>query len=260
MLRTITQLKGCGIGAVDGDIGRAVDFYFDDEKWTVRYLVADTSSWLPGRKVLISPHFLKKVDWEGARIEVSLTKDRVKNSPDIDTDKPISRQQEEAYLGYYEYPHFYWTGPYLWGPLSYPTAGDFPEPSPVNSNVAEEARARREQSEDIHLRSAREAMDYSIQATDREIGHVEDFVIDDQNWAIRYMIVDTRNWWPGKKVLVSPEWIRDISWSDVAVYVDLTRETVGNSPEYDPSSPLGRDYERRLYEHYGRSGYWSHRS
>ncbi len=260
MLRSITQLKGCSIGAIDGDIGRSVDFYFDDEKWTVRYLVADTSSWLLGRKVLISPHFLKGVDWQGARIEVSLTKDRVKNSPDIDVDKPISRQQEEAYLGYYEYPHFYWTGPYLWGAVAHPGVAGHAESTPVEARVADEVAARRKQAEDIHLRSAREVMDYTIEALDGDIGHVEDFILDDQDWAIRYMVVDTRNWWPGKKVLVSPQWIRDVSWSDGAVYVDVSREAISNSPEYDPSAPVGREYETQLYKHYERSGYWSHGS
>ena len=255
MLKSITQLKGCSIGATDGDIGRAVDFYFDDEKWTIRYLVADTSSWLPGRKVLVSPHFLKKVDWKGGRIEVSLAKERVKNSPSIDTDKPISRQQEEEYLGYYEYPHFYWTGPYLWGPVAYPAAAGYPEASPVGSRVAEEMAARREQSADIHLRSAREMMDYAIEASDGAIGHVEDFIVDDQDWAIRYMVVDTRNWWPGKKVLIAPPWVSRVDWKNSNLYVNLSRQAIMDAPEFD-ADKLDREYETRLHQHYGQENYW----
>jgi hypothetical protein len=109
---------------------------------------------------------------------------------------------------------------------------------------------------DSRLRSARDVMGYYIEATDGDIGHVDDFLIDDSEWAIRYMIVDTRNWWPGKKVLISPEWISQVSWPDSRVYVDLTREGVKTAPEYDPSRPVEREYETRLYRHHDRPSYW----
>lgn len=143
-----------------------------------------------------------------------LTRQQVKDSPDIATDQPISRQQEAEYFRYYGYP-VYWSGHGLWGVSMYPTYPGYPGAAalppgyvvpPTETPQAEAERG------DPHLRSTREVIGYHIQALDGEIGHVEDFIVDDANWAIRYMVVDTRNWWPGKKVLVSPQWIKAVSW------------------------------------------------
>ena len=249
MLKDVKELKGCTIAASDGEVGEVVEFYFDDEKWTVRYLVADTGGWLRGRKVLISPAALGKIDWQARRLPVEMTKARVENSPDIDTDKPVSRQHESLYHDYYGYP-YYWTGPYLWGPVAYPVEYPAADPGEGPSTVQKEVRSAMEQQGDIHLRSTNEVTHYYIEANDGEIGHVEDFLIDDENWTIRYMVADTRNWWPGKKVLVSPEWIHAVSWTESKVYVDLARDTIKHGPEYNPSMPITPDYERRLNEHY----------
>ena len=119
MIRSASELKGYTIRASDGDIGEVMQFYFDDEKWTIRYLVADTGGWLMGRKVLISPAALGRVDWNSRTLGVNMTKERVENSPSIDTDRPVSRQHESAYYDYYGYP-YYWSGPYVWGPVAYP--------------------------------------------------------------------------------------------------------------------------------------------
>jgi hypothetical protein len=249
MLRRVKDLRGFGIRARDSEIGQVDQFYFDDENWTIRYLVANTGSWLVGRQVLISPIAVGETDWESKQLEVELTKQQVENSPHIDAYKPISRQREAEYYGYYGYP-YYWGGPFLWGPAVHPR------------QVAR-SRADRSQSAtptadgDSHLRSTKEVTGYRIEATDGEIGHVEDFIVDDENWAIRYMLVDTRNWWPGKKVLVSPRWIKRVSWTDSRVYVDLSREAIKSSPEYDESPLINRQYESSLYSHYGRPPYWS---
>ena len=106
------------------------------------------------------------------------------------------------------------------------------------------------------MRSTHSVMGYHVQATDGEIGHVEDFVIDDETWTIRYLIVGTRNWWPGKKVLVAPQWIQRVSWSESKVFINLSRETIQQSPEYTEESLLTREYETILHRHYDRSVYW----
>lgn len=259
MQRTVSDLKGLSIAATDGDIGSVQDVEFDDASWTARYLVVDTGTWLPGRRVLISPISARGVDAPGGRLSVSLTKAQVEACPSVDADKPVDRQYEVEYSRYYGYP-YYWTGPFRWGATRYAdeafiTGGlaplpvvEVPPPPPEPPPL--------EGPGDPHLRSAREVMGYHIEATDGDIGHVEDFVVDDREWAIRYMIVGTRNWWPGKKVLISPEWISRVSWSDSRVYVDLTREGVKAAPAYDPERPLEREYESRLYGHYGRRNYW----
>jgi hypothetical protein len=247
-------LKDSSLRAKDAEIGSVEDLYFDDEGWAIRYVVVDTGKWLPGRKVLISPVSVTTVDWDAKAITVSLDKIQVENSPDIATHKPISRQHELEFYDYYGYP-YYWPGPYMWGPVPYP--GLLGGPSQPSSQDKElRAIEEKQRSQDQHLRSAREVINYYIEASDGEIGHVEDFLLDDESWAIRYLVVDTKNWWPGKKVIVSPQWIRSVSWPDSKVYVDLPRQSIKGAPEYNEKEGLTRDYESRIYRHYGRAPYW----
>ena len=181
MLRSMNDLEGYAIRATDGTIGHVKDFYFDDEAWVIRYLVVDTGNWLSSRKVLISPIAIGHPNWAEKVLPVSITKEQVKNSPDIDTEKPVSRQHEIRYLGYYDYP-YYWGGAGLWGAGAYPGmmmtgyAGFASTPRAVRPD-AEEAYARaeaaRHQDDDPHLRSCNAVMSYHIQATDGEIGHVQ---------------------------------------------------------------------------------------
>ena len=248
MQYSVKDLKGYAIGATDGDIGKLDDFYFDDESWTIRYLVAETGNWLMNRKVLISPFAIGKADLSKKRLNVTLTKKQVEESPSIDTDKPVSRQHEASYLDYYGYP-YYWIGPYLWGPITYPRL------SGVAQKRNEEVRALRKEANDLHLRSVSKVTGHHIEATDGHIGHAEDFLIDGETWEIRYLVVDTQNWWPGKKVLVAPLWVSRVSWSDSTVYVDLSREMIKNGPEYHPKA-LNRKYEETLYDYYKRPKYW----
>ncbi len=245
MLIKAKTLKGYALHSLDGDIGNAEEFYFDDRHWTIRYLVATTGHWLTGRQVLLSPYALGAVSADKQQIAVALTKQQIEGSPDLDTDKPVSRQFEESYYGYYGWPG-YWGGPYSWG--SYPYIERDSEKWIRPSDV--------EKSWDVHLRSTHDVSGHHLQATDGEIGHVEDFIVDDATWAIRYLIIDTRNWWPGKKILVSPQWIQRISWSESKVFIDLNREAVKQSPEFTEGALLDRDFEKRLHEHYKRPGYW----
>lgn len=267
MLRSIDELIGFTIRATDGDIGKVDDFYFDDHTWTIRYLVVETGNWLSQHKVLLTPEALDKPLWSEEIMPVHLTKDEVENSPNIDLEKPVSRQYEMDLHEYYGWAP-YWAPashtlamPTGYAPAAYnpidPTVPPRVSTRGAGASVAQEVEARAEQEEvDPHLRSVREVMGYDIQARDGEIGHVEDFIIDDERWLVQYMAVDTRDWLPGKKVIVALEWIKDIDWLERDVMMDLKRETIKNSPEYDASRPLSRDYEATLYDHYGRSGYW----
>ena len=245
MLNKAKVLTGYRLHSLDGEIGTVKDFYFDDQYWAIRYLVADTGNWLTDRQVLISPYALAGVISESQHIAVNLTKKQIEDSPSLHSYVPVSRQFEEAYHGYYGWPA-YWDGPYMWGPYPY-LARDRQNRS--GSTQGEKAF-------DPHLRSTHAVSGYHIQAADGEIGHVEDFAIDDEAWAIRYLVVNTRNWWPGKKVLVSPQWIDRVSWSESKVFVNLPRETVKQSPEYADEALLTRDYEIGLHRHYNRQGYW----
>ncbi len=251
VLTNTKHLKGFAIGATDGEIGTVTQVYFDDQTWAIRYLVVDTGGWLGGRIVLISPISVFNTDHEAKRLDVALTREQVEKSPDIDTHRPVSRQYEAAYFGYYGYP-YYWEGPNLWGPSF------DPERTVIQTTASAETAAERVRraSLDSHLRSTEALTGYHIGAAGGEIGHLDGFVFDDRAWAIRYVEVATRNWWPGKKVLVSPEWIEKVSWSDTKVYVGLNREEIQSAPKYDESIPISRDYEDRLFAHYGRPPYW----
>ncbi len=245
MLIKAKTLKGCKLNGLDGTIGKVREFYFDDQHWTIRYLVAETGNWLTDRQVLISPYALVDVMKESDEIVVDLTKEQIEDSPSLSSDKPVSQQFEEAYYGYYGWP-MYWAGPNVWGVYPYP----------MRDSEEREQSIQPEKAWNPHLRSTHNVNGYHIQAADGEIGHVEDFIIDDETWTIRYLVVDTKNWWPGKKVLVSQQWIERVSWSESKVFVNLSHETIKQSPEYAEASLLTRDYEKELYQHYQRHGYW----
>jgi hypothetical protein len=246
MLHRLSDLRGLTIKATDGDIGATEDIYFDSKTWRVRYLAVDTGHWLPGRHVVIGPQSVQQVLGTEKQLLVSLTKARVEGSPDVTLDPPVSRQHEIAWHRYHEYP-YYWAVPEIW-PLG--SAG----PLPIPDRAEEELAAR--ETGDPNLHSARVVTGYYIAATDGDIGHVDDFLVDVGEWSIRYMVVDTRNWLPGKHVLVSPTWIREVDWAGSRVHVDLSREVVTNSPAFDPDVPLERAYEDRLFRHYERPPYW----
>ena len=246
MLRRAKELRDYKLGARDGEIGNVKEFYFDDQSWTVRYLIADTGGWLSGRRVLISPYALDAANDGSKVIPVDLTRTQIENSPSPTTDRPVSRQFEWDYYSYYGWPG-YWDGPYPWGLGAYPTRG----------RAAWSEASRGGEVEDPHLRSTEDVTGRDIQAQDGEVGHVEDFVIDDETWAIRYLIVDTQNWWPGKKVLISTRWIERISWEQSKVFINLTREAIKQGPEYTNETLITRDHETKLHRHHNREGYWA---
>jgi hypothetical protein len=266
MLRSMKDMEGYTIGATDGGIGHVKDFYFDDEAWVIRYLVVETGAWLSSRRVLISPIAINQPNWSEKSFPAEITQEQVKNSPNIDTDKPVSRQHEMAYSGFYRYP-YYWGGGGLWGNGVYPGMtrsgvgpGGMSESlaaRPRKSSAEVEAEAKRRQHDDPHLRSGNAIVKYDVHATDGDIGHVQGLLIDERSWAIRYLIVNTSNWWVGHEVLIAPQWIEGVSWNDRNVSVSLTRDAVRSSPAHTPGTRTERDEETRIHDHYGRPGYWA---
>jgi len=238
MLRSAHGLFGHTISARDGEIGKVHNFLFDDQLWIVRYLVAETGGWLSSRRVLISPLAFGQPDWEQRLLPVSLSKDQVRDSPDVDTDKPVSRQQEILMNRYYGWPYYWTVEPF---PVSVGFTAPSIDPTPPEQPLG-----------DPHLRSVREVIGYHILASDGEIGHVRDFIVEDRTWAVSYMVVDTGDWLPGKEVLVTPQRIDAVSWEQRQVVVALSRDRIQRSPGYDPSAPVNRGYEIRLYDYYGR--------
>ena len=230
MLRSVRDMIGYRAASTDGQVGKIKDFYFDDAAWAVRYVVLDTGHWLPGRRVLISPQSLGEPDWKREELPINLSSEKIEASPNVDMEKPVSRQKQSELSVYYD-----WT-PY-WGYLS-------PELGSSNVEKAEAAPAA-DHEPDEHLRSVREVCHYRIHASDGEIGHLQDFIVQTEGWVLRYLVVDTRVWLPAKKVLVSPAWIDRVDWPTAEVYVDLQRETIKHGPAFDYHSPVNRDYEER---------------
>ncbi|HLN20735.1 MAG TPA: PRC-barrel domain-containing protein [Bacteroidales bacterium] len=241
--KTLTKYR---LNGLDEDVGSIKEFFFDDKYWTVRYLVVNTGNWFNRKQVLISPYFLGNVDHTLEFINVNLRTDEIKNSPPVESKKPVSRQYEQSYYDYYGAP-VYWGGPYAWG--SFPTLN--------HDRESWKSIKKEESSWDPNLRSSDDVSGHSIHASDGEIGQVDDFIIDDESWTIRYLVIDTRKWLPGKKVLISPQWIDRISWDDSKVYVNLTQDSIRNAPEYDKDSIVTREYERELHGYYKRQGYWA---
>lgn len=249
MKRNLKSITGFSMGAVDGEIGDVKEFYYDDASWTIRYLVVDTGSWLGGRKVLISPFALQGVDMQHETILVNLTKEQIKNSPDVDTEKTVSRQQELNLYNHYGWPYSDPVGMGFYGGWGF--AGMIDARVPFEDQIA--LQKVKEHPGDPHLRSNKEVHGYTIHATDGHIGEAEDFIIDDATWSIHFMVIDTGKWLPGKKVLISPKWIREIKWATSEVFVDLPVDAIKNSPAYDPSISIPETYEAKLYDYYDKN-------
>lgn len=248
MLRSLKDIEGYMVSATDGDIGDVYNFLLDDEHWVIRYLVVDTARFFGRHQALVSPIAFRQADGSSRRFHVALTKSKIESSPGIDADKPVSRQHERDYHRYYGYPHY-------WGFAG--TSGLIGYPGPIAEGgwheLPEDAS---DEKNDVHLRSAREVRGYHVEGSDGAIGHIADFVVDDETWAIRYLVIDTRNWWFGKKVLIAPQWASRLDWDEKKVHVDLSRQAIKDSPEWDPSAAVNREYESRLYDYYGRPVYW----
>jgi sporulation protein YlmC with PRC-barrel domain len=240
MLRSLREILGYKIQAADGELGKVSDFYFDDSTWRVRYLVVKTGSWLFDREVLIPPATMGEPDWERRRLPVKLTMAQVSQCPPIDADLPVSRQKELQIARHYQIIP-YWEGSpgLVMVPIRVPLSDDEGEPPG-----------------DPHLRSVTDVRGYRIHASDGDIGHVGDFLAQTDAWAIRYLVVGLGRLLPARKVLISPAWASSVVWNAKRVHVDTTAEQVRGSQPFDPSAPVNREYEARLYDYYGRPKYW----
>jgi len=246
MFRTIRNLLGSPIEAEDGLCGKCSDFLFDDREYAIRYIVVDTGGILQRNQVVLSPLLFRDPDL-GAyskTMPVNVSKERIDKAPPLDEAAPVSREYEEALARYYNHDA-YWVGSDVWG------FGPHPVPVP-NPSTTEELAEDLQTIRDHHLRSANELLRYQIRGSDGEIGSVQDFVVETKLWQIRFYVVDTGGWLPGRKVLLSPLWEDEIRWEDKSISFELTREQIENSPEFDPRRPVNQDYEGAVYDYYGK--------
>ncbi len=248
MLHYLHELKQFRLEATDGTIGRVKDFLFDEKHWTVRYMVADTGTWLPGRTILVSPVSLGTPDWDNKRFEVKLTREQVENQPSLDADAPVSRQHEREWFKTYRYP-YYWAGEYYpWGLGVEPSA--LFAATPPGGAIGEEDEG------DPHLRSLETIRSYKVAAKDDVFGHVEDLVMDDKSWTIRYVQIDTRKWLPGELILLSPDWFSNFDWENGTLACDLSRDTIERIPKLKRGMPVDRAFETALFAHFDKPDYW----
>jgi len=245
MLRSVSNLEGYAIKARDGELGTVSEFYLDDHTWSIRYLVVETGSWLFQRKVLIPHAALGKTDWESKTFIVDLTMAQVKESPDWESKQTVSRQHEIELLQHYALSE-YWREGFYAGPIGLGPFTTIFDPK----TVEEVANATHAQIVDSHLRSTKNIKGYHIHAIDGEIGHLQDFVVDDENWKMAFLIVDTQNWLSGKKVLIAPQWIKCIDWEEALVHLNLSKASIKNSPEFNPCEMIGKEYVYELFHHY----------
>jgi hypothetical protein len=266
MLWNASTINGYTIAASDGKIGTIRDLLFDDTSWLVRWLVVDTGNWLSGRKVLLPCSALGCLDAKEDQCSIKLTTQQIKDSPDIDTDRPVSRQMETSVYGHYGYSPSWnsdygymggmgymggYMGTYVGGYSYMGGMGGAMLISPESRRREEEIADAQRNRDDVHLRSVEAVIGYHIHASDGEIGHTKDFLIEDADWSIRYLVVDTKNWWPGKKVLISPRSIKEINWSAQLVNIDVDRQKVKDSPAFDASLTIDGAFEEKFLTYYG---------
>lgn len=245
MLVKAKKLTGYKVHCLDGEIGEIEEFVFDENQWAIHYLAVETGTWLVDREVLISTTAITALSNEKKYITVNLTRKQIEDSPLLYKKTPISRQFEASFIQYYGYAP-YWKAANIWSP----------NPNTMVDTAAQQTASPGDNATQPGLRSTGNIRGRKLQASDGEIGHIADFILDDENWVIRYLDIDTISWWPSKHVLICPQWIESISWEEFIVQVNLTRAQIKDSPEYNKDSDLERDYEQCLHTHYHCKGYW----
>lgn len=248
VLRSLEALHGYAVCASNGNMGKVNSFLFDDESRLVRYLVVDTGDWLSERLVLIDPAAILSVDDTQGTISLALTTQQVENGPSIDADAPVSRQHMTELHQHYDWP-IWWAGD---GMQYYGIPPIAPMEDPEDGKQA----ATRPEG-DPHLRSTREVIGYNVAAADGEIGHLEDLIVQDKEWILRYVVIDTTNWLPGGKVVIALPWVQRFDWPERAVHFAMTKDQIKHSPKFDPFEPVNREFEERLYDFYDQPHYWA---
>jgi hypothetical protein len=242
MLLKVKDLMGYTIKATDGDLGKVKDFYIDDRNWSVRFILIDTGEWLPERRVILSPFAIGKPDTTARVMTEEVSREQVKNSPGIKEYGRITREEEIRLCDYFGWPIY-----------CEDTATGGSEPY---TDMEREGPAADEHDIGTHLIGARHLHGFRVEGPDGEIGFVEDMILDDDNWTIRYLAADTRKWFPGRKVLIATEWIERINAAEEKIHADISKKLVHDSPEYDHSKPVTREYEDKYYDYFNRPKYW----
>ncbi|NGP46129.1 PRC-barrel domain containing protein [Bacillaceae bacterium SIJ1] len=278
MLYKGKELESYKLGATDGDIGKIEDFYFDESQFVVRYIVADTRTWFFGGEVLLSPEAFQKVDPSDRIVHVNLTKDQIKDSPKPNQEQPINRQFEKDLSDFHGW-RYYWLSAGGAG-AGYNTPGTgAPGPVVPVAPVPEEAGSHSQrnldetvdethegyeekeleehlQHENSQLQSMDDLKGYEVHVKEGYVGKIDDMILEDGTWKIRYLVVDVGIGIDTKLVLISPDWVKEISWIDQTITAPLEHDLVEHAPVFEEDQPLTREYEEKLYDYYNQQRYW----
>ncbi len=249
----LEDLIGYKIEAEDGHIGTVHDVLFDDEAWVVRYVVVDTGGWLLGRKVLVSPEAAHEPDEGHKTLQVKLTKQQVKDSPEVPIDPPLSREEEAQYRDHYRWPD-YWDNVEAFDrnamvniapeAMSLGTVAPAPPVAPPIPEVVA----------DPMLRSARVIRGYKIHCgADEDVGEVTDFVIDGQAWTVPFLVVKLKDKDAADHVLIPASSIRRTGWKDKAIELDYESATVNSAPHFDETVKRDKLFLDGVATHYDRN-------
>jgi len=251
MLWNASSLKGFDISGTDGELGKVSDLLFDDQSWTTKWLVVHTGSWLFGRKVLLPLASLGKPDRDSRHVAVRMTQQQIKDSPKVDTDLPVSQHIEAHVYNYYDQNPFWRSG---FSPMGVPPEGTTifaPRTAMIDDPRYDNSTDALPDDGDSSLRSVTEIIGYHMEATDGPIGHIEDFILDDNGWQIKYITLDTKNWLPGQRVVISPHSIRDIDWINRSIYLTIDRAKIKSSPPYDPNMTEDGPFNDQFQKYFG---------
>lgn len=248
----LNRLTGYHLKALDGDFGKLVALYFDDKNWIVRYFVARSTEWLVGRKLLIVPTLITDIDPKDKIIDVDLTLQQVENSPllearEIGDEEYISLNYEQEIYRYYRLLPYWHSEPAIIPMGDSSNSNSNPNPNEIKLVETSESFAHRP------LHSSEELKNFGLHATDGNIGHIADLIIEEESWRIRYLEINTHHWLPGKHVLLAPAWIKKIDWQNKTVLVDLDCNAIKTAPDYEPAKIISRQYQLDLYQHYGKN-------
>jgi len=243
MSTKLETLRGYQLHATDGTIGRVRDLLVEEGSWTGRWLVVDTGKWLLGRKVVLSPVAFEEPDHENKEIRVSLTKEEIESAPSLDSEAPVSREFEKTYFDHYQWP-YYWMGGGLWGGMSQPYSLN---PTSTNGKADLEEPDSLEQRDTI-LRSGHELTKYRLKSNEEVMGYVEDLLIDTDDWSVHYFQCDTRKWWHGKTLQISPEKVKNADWPDHSLHMNVTQQELdGAAKEADEGDDAINAQVRALF-------------
>jgi len=195
------NLYGTSVDASDGRLGNIIDFLFDDQRWHVGHLVLNAGRWLRRRRVTLPYDTIVMKDWSDRHVFIEgLTRQQIRISPATETRVPISLHESLAEVTIMDWDTY----------LVNTTFTDHPW----------------QISDDPHIHNTRDVVGYHVQGSDGPIGYVSDFVINDESWSVSDLVVNMRNWLPGRQILIPTAHIEEVRGANRSMRISLSRKSI----------------------------------